>query len=104
MVNIKTINYINKDIINRKKFLKIEINKLILKSLIYNNNYPFFFKYYFDKIFKKFLFNLSISKFRTYCIFLGNSKSIFRKFKFSRIICKKYASNGYIIGLKKSSF
>jgi ribosomal protein S14 len=104
MVNIKTINYINKDKNIRKKFLKIEINKLILKSLIYNNNYPFFFKYYFDKIFKKILFNLSISKFRTYCIFLGNSKSIFRRFKLSRHVCKKYSSNGFIIGLKKSSF
>ena len=104
MVNIKTINYINKDINIRKNFSKIEINKLILKSLVYNDYNKFTFKYYFDKIFKKFLLKLSISNFRTYCIFLGNSRSIFRRFKLSRHICKKLSSNGLIIGLKKSSF
>ncbi len=37
-------------------------------------------------------------------IFLGNSRSIFRRFKLSRHICKKLSSNGFIIRLKKASF
>lgn len=104
MLNIKTIVCIKKDKINRSIYFKYEIKKLILKSLLFNINYPFFYKLYFDYYFKKFPFSSSISKYRTYCMFLGNSRSIFQRFKLSRHICKKYGSQGFIVGLKKSSF
>lgn len=104
MLNIKTISWINKDKKNRKLFFKFEIKKLILKSLLYNIEYPFFYKLYFDNNFKKFSFKSSISKNRKYCMFLGNSRCIFQRFKLSRHSCKKYASHGFISGLKKSSF
>lgn len=103
--NLKTVKWIGKDKKYRKYFYNYEINKLILKSLLYNNiNYPFLFKIYFDFKFKKFTFKSSISKARTSCMFLGNSRSVFRRFKMSRHLCKKYASFGFLVGLKKSSF
>ena len=77
---------------------------LIIKSILYNNKYNFLNKLYFDNLFKKFTNKSSISKYRTNCMFLGNSRSIFQKFKMSRHICKKLASNGFLTGLKKSSF
>jgi ribosomal protein S14 len=104
MVNLNTISWIKKDKKNRILFLNLEIKKIILKSLLYNKKYPFFFKLYFDYKFKKFSYKSSIAKYRKYCMFLGNSRSIFQNFKLSRHILKKYASNGYIVGLKKSSF
>lgn len=104
MLNIKTINWRKHDKKNREIFLNYEIKKLILKSLLYNVFYPFFYKLYFDFIFKKFPFKSSISKYRTSCMFLGNSRSIFRRFKLSRYMCKRYGAHGYLIGLKKSSF
>lgn len=104
MVLIKSINWITKDKSFRNLFSKYEIKKLVLKSLLYNNNYPFFFKLYFDKNFKNFTYNSSISKYRTSCLFLGNSRSVFQRFKLSRHIAKKFASNGFLVGLKKSSF
>jgi ribosomal protein S14 len=95
-------------IINNKKwrilFKKNEIKKLILKSLLYNKDYLFKFKLYYDKVYKKFKYCTSIAKLQTFCLILKNKKSIFRKFKLSRHTIKKYASNGYIIGLKKASF
>jgi ribosomal protein S14 len=55
-------------------------------------------------MFKHFKYESSISKIQTYCLFLKNKRSIFKKFKLSRHILKKYAAQGFIIGLKKSSF
>ncbi len=104
MLLINTINWIKKDRNNRKIFLKAEIKKLTLKSLLFNVNFPFIYKFYFDNLYKKFSFSSSISKYRTSCIFLGNSRSVFQRFKMSRHICKKLSSDGYLIGLKKSSF
>ncbi len=104
MLLISSINWINKDKHFRQIFTKFELKKLIIKSILYNNKYTYLNKLYFDNLFKKFTKNSSISKYRTNCIFLGNSRSIFRKFKLSRDICKKLASNGFLTGLKKSSF
>jgi len=104
MLLINTINWIKKDKDNRQIFLKFEIKKLTLKSLLFNINYPFIYKFYFDTIYKKFSFNSSISRYRTSCIFLGNSRSIFKRFKLSRHVCKKFGSNGFLTGLKKASF
>jgi len=104
MLSINTIGWIKKDRNLRKIFGKYEIKKLILKSLLYNVNYPFFFKLYFDNFYKKFSYNSSISKYRTSCMFHGNSRSVFQRFKLSRDLVKKFASDGFITGLKKSSF
>ncbi len=104
MLLIKAINWISKDKKSRKIFKKYEVKKLIIKSILYNNSYSLNNKIYFDNIFKKFSYNSSISKYRTNCMFLGNSRSIFQRFKLSRHSCKNLASNGLLIGLKKSSF
>jgi len=95
------INWIKNDKIIRKNYIKSEINKIVLKSLLYNDKN---LKLYFDKKFKTFSKNTSISKCRTNCLFLKNSRSIFKKFKMSRHIAKKCASHGFLTGFKKSSF
>jgi ribosomal protein S14 len=63
-------------------------NKII--KFIYRNR--FYYKY------------SSISFFRRNCLISGNCKSIFRFFKLSRYLCKYYASNGFLPGLRKASF
>lgn len=88
----------------RKIFLKYEIKKKVIKSLMYNKNSTIDQKYYFDFKYKKFPYTSSISKARTNCVFIGNNKSIFKKFKMSRDIFKKYASYGFITGIRKASF
>lgn len=106
MLLINSINWLTKDKGNRKLFKKLEIKKLVLKSLLFNTHKDAGIKkkLYYDKKFKNFNTKGSISRCRTSCMFLGNTRSVFRRFKLSRHAAKKYASHGFIPGLRKSSF
>jgi len=53
---------------------------------------------------KYFIKNNSISKTHNICRFTGRSKSVFNKYKMSRMVFRKYGENGYINGLKKASW
>lgn len=99
---------------NLHNFKKFNIKKLIIKEL-YKNLVKFFIsnKYSLlksDKIIKiayrnnYFYKNSSISFFRRSCIRSGNCRSVFRFFKMSRYLCKFYASNGFLVGIRKASF
>lgn len=91
---------------NIKLLYKKELKKNLIKYFLSNqyNNFKS------NKIIKfiyrnKFYYKYSsISFFKRSCIISGNCKSIFRFFKLSRYLCKYYASNGYIVGLRKASF
>jgi len=104
MLFIRNTGWVNRDKVIRNLYSKLEVKKLILKSLLYNNCLSFNKKMYFDFRFKKFTYKSSISKCRSNCMFLGNSRSIIQKFKLSRYSSKKFAGMGFIIGLKKASF
>jgi ribosomal protein S14 len=104
MLNIVNNNWIIKNKLIRTLYKKNEIKKKIIKSLIFNINYKLKKKIYFDYKYKKFNNLSSISKTRMNCMFLGNSRSILKKFKLSRYSCKKFAGLGFLCGLKKASF
>jgi len=99
------------NIYNFKKYkvdtlAKKELKKNLIK-FFFSNQYSNFrsnkiVKYaYRNKIFNKYS---SISFFRRSCLISGNSRSVFRFFKLSRYLCRYYASNGFIMGLRKASF
>lgn len=46
----------------------------------------------------------SIGKYRNSCSFSNHGRVIFRNFKLSRIFCKRFVANGFLIGMRKSSF
>ncbi len=104
MSSINTIIWIKKDKEQRFIFQNNEVKKLILKSLMLNSIKNFYKKLFFDYKFKKFTYKSSISRYRHSCVFLGNSRSIIQQFKLSRHSCKKYASHGFLVGLRKASF
>ena len=104
MVLLNSINWIIKDKNNRKLFLKYEIKKKVLKSLLFNDDCNILHKIRFDSAFKKYPFNSSISRYRTSCVILGNSRSVFQRFKLSRHAVKVLSSNGFLTGLKRSTF
>lgn len=91
---------------NIKRLYKKELKKNLIKYFLSNqyNNFKS------NKIIKfiyrnKFYYKYSsISFFRRSCLISGNCRSVFRFFKLSRYLCKYYASNGYIVGLRKASF
>src|SRR3954470_6567440 len=70
------------------KYSSFKSNKIIKN--IYRNKY--FYKY------------SSISYYRRSCLVTGNCRSVFKFFKLSRYTCKANASNGLLVGLRKSSF
>jgi ribosomal protein S14 len=91
---------------NIKLLIKKELKKNLVKYYLSNQHYYFksnkIIKFiYRNKFYYKYM---SISFFKRSCILSGNCKSVFRFFKLSRYDCRFYASNGYIVGLRKASF
>lgn len=76
----------------------------MLKSLLSSEEFSLLYRFYFFQILKKFSKFTATSSYRRYCIFTGYTKSVYRSFKLSRHQCKRYASNGYLVGMRKSSF
>lgn len=46
----------------------------------------------------------SISRYRSCCGFSRFGRVVIRKFSLSRHFCKRFASNGFLTGMRKSSF
>lgn len=91
---------------NLKYMLKKELKKNLLKFFLANQYKNFksnkIIKFiYRNKYYYKYS---SISFFRRSCLLSGNCKSVSRFFKLSRYLCRYYASNGFISGLRKASF
>lgn len=94
----------------KKYKIEILVNKEVKKNIVkyfLSNQYKNFRSnkiiqfLYRNKIYYKYS---SISFFRRNCLLSGNSKSVFRLFKLDRFLCRYYASNGFISGLRKASF
>lgn len=91
---------------NLKYMLKKELKKNLLKFFLANQYKNFRSNKIIKFIYRnKFYYKYSsISFFRRNCLISGNSKSVSRFFKLSRYLCRYYASNGFITGLRKASF
>jgi ribosomal protein S14 len=91
---------------NIKNMISKEINKNLTKFIL-ANKYKILKS---DKILrmayrnKYFFKHSSISFFKRSCLKQGNCKSVFKFFKMSRFMCRFYASNGFLYGLRKASF
>ena len=99
------IRWPNRDARLRLCYLPTELNKLVLRGLLANSSsFCFFDRVFFFKRLAKYFFKFSISFFRNSCLFTGNARSVFRLFKLCRHSAKACASNGSLIGMRKSSF
>lgn len=88
----------------RKAFARTELNKCILKFLLSNYAFKDVHRVYFSKLLTTYGKQTSISSLRSFCKLSGYPKSVFRFFRLSRHVCKKHASNGLLVGMRKSSF
>jgi ribosomal protein S14 len=88
----------------RKALHKSEITKLLLKSLLSASFFSLDSKIYFGKLFAKYNKFSSFSFYHRFCVKTGFTHSVSRRFKMVRHQCKFYASNGYLVGLRKASF
>lgn len=91
-----------KDKKRRKLYAQYEKKKYILKYI--KNNLILQKKFREKAQIKLFLFprNSSITRIRNRCILTNRSRSIYRKFKFSRLMFRKLALNGKIPGVRKA--
>jgi len=89
-----------KDFKIRKKFKQIEVFQKVLRFLILcilDISYNLVFQIKLQSIL---IFKTNIKNF---CIFSGRSRSVYRKFKISRILFRFLGNKGFILGLKKNS-
>ena len=105
MVLVRSKNsWWNKHVIVKNNFCKREIDKLILKSLLRSSCYDINLKIYFSNLLHMYSKISSISRYRSCCGFSRFGRVVIRKFSLSRHFCKRFASNGFLTGMRKSSF
>jgi len=89
---------------NFTRFESVELNKLVLKSLLREFFFSTEHRIYFSYLLNNFSLLASGSRFRRSCIVSGYPKSVFRFFRLTRHMCRYYASYGFLVGMRKSSF
>ena len=90
----------NKNYLARKLYNNKEIEKRLLKILYLNLKRIFFKLNFLKENFKMKIPN----RFVNLCIVTGRSRSVFTKFKVSRIVLRDLSAKGYFFGLKKASW
>lgn len=76
-------------------------HKFFNKCLLYEFRYIYNFSYLFYKRFYKRV--NKISTYKNYCSFTGRSRSYVSFLSCSRMVFKKFALNGFFIGIRKGS-
>ena len=95
---------IKKNKIQRKQFKKYELKRLILKSIVNNINFTTNVRWSAQTQFQYFPVLSSKTRIKNICVLTGRTKSIYKKFKLSRIQLKKWASLGFLPGISQSSW
>lgn len=93
-----------KNLKQRKLYKKTELFQKALKSLflyIKNTTIQLIIQKYFLLFFSINFYKTTIKNF---CVFSGRSRSIYKKFKVSRIIFKQLGEKGLFFGLQKHSW
>ncbi len=93
-----------KDKNRRNIFLLLEKKKIVLNHIINNLNLSWDTRNFAYLQLNNISKISTITKIKNRCVFSNRSRSIYRKFKLSRIFLKKYALQGLIMGVKKASW
>ena len=97
-------NKIKTDRKKRKTIIKYFLKRKLLKSIILNNNLSKRIRFLASTKLNEITNNSLSIRAKNRCIISGNPRSVFRKFKLSRIVLKNLASFNLINGLRKSSY
>jgi small subunit ribosomal protein S14 len=94
-----------RDLKRRKQFAKFEMKRLHLKALTCDRrSLSSDLRYEYSMLLSKLPRNSSKTRIRNRCILTGRSRSVYRLFRFSRIVFRDLASHGEIPGVQKSSW
>ena len=97
-------NHNNKDLKKRLLFKKYEVKRLLLKSMIKNMSLMPLFRKDMVLMLNKLPRNSSLTRVKNRCTITGRGKSIYRKFRMSRLTFRELANKGLLPGIKKSSW
>lgn len=93
-----------KDKFRRNLYKKLEKQRLVLLSIYKDMSLPNKLRmkaYYQLKNLPK---NGSISRMQTRCLITNRSRSIYKKYKISRLVFRRLALKGELVGVRKSSW
>jgi len=93
-----------KDLKKRKVVKKFENKKIVLKSLILNNNFKNFISWNAYTLLISLPKNSSKTRIVKRCIFTGKKSCVNKNFKLSRFFFLKFARFCFIPGLNKSTW
>lgn len=90
----------------KKRFLtkKYEFKRLLLKYIIFNQTLDSYYRVQAQYLLNKLPKNSSRVRIKNRCILTGRAKSVYKKFRLSRIMLKNFGLIGLIPGLKKASW
>lgn len=92
------------DNFKRKLFIKQELKKILLKSLLKNAQLPLIYRYYAFFIKVKATRWTSISQQKNRCVKTGRSWGILKFTKYSRFVLRTETYRGNLPGFRKSSW
>ncbi len=98
------VNAINRDLKRRNLVSKFELLRLEYKSILKDFTLSKEYRYQHLLKLNKLPRNSSKIRIKNRCILTGRGKSIHRFCKLSRIKLRELASQGYLTGMKKSSW
>lgn len=92
------------DHFRRKLFLKHEIKKIILKSIIKNSNLPFTYRYFAFYNRSKLIRSSSVTQQKVRCVKTGRSQSIVKLARYSRFLFRTESYYGNLPGFRRASW
>ena len=92
------------DKFKRRNFLKQEFNWLILKSFLRENKLSKSFRFKVNSFLGRFPKQSSYIQIKNRCTLTARSRAVYRDFRMSRLMFRKYASLGQLCGVRKSSW
>ena len=92
-----------KDQNNRFRYKILEKQKLVLKSIINNYSIKEIIRINAYEKLQKLDKNTSISRIKNRCVVTNRSRAIYKKFKVSRLVFRRLAVSGRLVGVKKAS-
>jgi ribosomal protein S14 len=96
-------NLFFKDKLRRHLYNKVELKYSILKHISRDFTLPKQVRMKAFFLLKMLPKNSSIVRVRTRCLVTNRSRSIYKKFKVSRLVFRRLALKGSLIGVRKSS-
>jgi small subunit ribosomal protein S14 len=92
------------DNFRRKLFLKNELKKILLKSLIKNNNLPIIYRYFALYSKAKLIRFGSITKQKNKCVQTGRIWSTTKNVNYSRFLFRTESNKGNLPGFRRASW